>query len=65
MLSSILVGCGSSEQLEKQEETGITSTTEETETATEDKSADPVDYKVVMVVKQSDSWFDDMASGVE
>lgn len=28
-----------------------------------DKSADPGDYKVVMVVKQSDSWFDDMATG--
>lgn len=30
-----------------------------------DKSADPGDYKVVMVVKQSDSWFDDMATGID
>ena len=30
-----------------------------------DKSADPADYKVVMVVKQSDSWFDDMATGID
>ena len=28
-------------------------------------SADPSDYTVVMIVKQSDSWFDDMATGVE
>lgn len=31
----------------------------------EEKSADPAEYQVVMVVKQSDSWFDDMATGVD
>lgn len=30
-----------------------------------EKTADPGDYQVVMVVKQSDSWFDDMTTGVE
>ncbi len=65
MLSSVLVGCGSSQQPEKQEETGSVDTTEEVEAETDDKSADPADYKVVMIVKQSDSWFDDMASGVD
>lgn len=30
----------------------------------EEKTADPADYNVVMIVKQSDSWFDDMAIGV-
>jgi len=33
--------------------------------ATENTSADPSDYTVVMIVKQSDSWFDDMAAGIE
>ena len=33
--------------------------------ASAEKGADPADYKVVMVVKQSDSWFDDMATGIE
>ena len=33
--------------------------------AEESATADPADYQVVMVVKQSDSWFDDMETGVE
>lgn len=28
-------------------------------------TADPADYQVVMIAKQSDPWFDDMATGVE
>ena len=42
--------------------------TENTDASTGDDttaSADPSDYKVVMIVKQSDSWFDDMATGIE
>lgn len=28
-------------------------------------TADPADYQIVMIAKQSDPWFDDMATGVE
>lgn len=28
-------------------------------------SADPADYQIVMIAKQSDSWFDDMETGIE
>lgn len=35
------------------------------ETEAGGKGADPSDYNVVMIVKQSDSWFDDMATGIE
>ena len=31
----------------------------------QDPKNDPADYKIVMIVKQSDSWFDDMAAGIE
>ncbi|MSR93486.1 substrate-binding domain-containing protein [Clostridiaceae bacterium 68-1-5] len=56
MLSTLLMGCSTS--------TTKTASTKETEDS-KNKSADPEDYQVVMIVKQSDSWFDDMATGVE
>ena len=31
----------------------------------QEQKNDPADYKIVMIVKQSDSWFDDMAAGIE
>ena len=64
MVVGMFAGCASNETTTETTE----STTESTETTTEETetgSADPSDYKVVMVVKQSDSWFDDMATGVE
>ena len=56
---SALVGCGSSSA------TPATSTKAEAESDKINKGSDPADYKVVMIVKQSDSWFDDMASGID
>lgn len=45
---------------------GFTALADSKETESENgKGADPADYKVVMVVKQSDSWFDDMATGID
>lgn len=68
MISTLLVGCGSTSATEtpatEDMEAAEASETSTTETA-EDKSADPADYKVVMIVKQSDSWFDDMAAGID
>ncbi|MDD2971520.1 MAG: substrate-binding domain-containing protein [Lachnospiraceae bacterium] len=69
MIATLLVGCGT-----KTADAGdTTTTTEKAETteaadtaeSTENVSADPADYKVVMIVKQSDSWFDDMATGID
>lgn len=51
-LAFSLAGCGDS---------GAPAATE----TSEKKGADPSDYKIVMIVKQSDSWFDDMATGIE
>ena len=56
---SALVGCGSSST------TPANSTKAEAESKKTNKGSDPADYKVVMIVKQSDSWFDDMASGID
>ena len=56
---SALVGCGSSSA------TPATTTKAEAESEKTNKGSDPADYKVVMIVKQSDSWFDDMASGID
>ena len=80
MAATLLVGCGSTgdsssdTQTPAAEESTDTAAEESTDTAAEgtdatdasaEKGADPADYKVVMVVKQSDSWFDDMATGIE
>ena len=80
MAATLLVGCGSTgdsssdTQTPAAEESTDTAAEESTDTAAEgtdatdasaEKDADPADYKVVMVVKQSDSWFDDMATGIE
>lgn len=43
---------------------GDTTVPQDSETM-EKKGADPSDYKIVMIVKQSDSWFDDMATGID
>ena len=67
---SILAGCGSGTAKDTKtpdsagSKTTVTSGTSSTKAAS-NASADPADYKVVMIVKQSDSWFDDMATGVE
>jgi simple sugar transport system substrate-binding protein len=64
MAATLLVGCGNSSASE--EDNTALGTTQENETEDNDnKGADPADYKVVMIVKQSDSWFDDMATGIE
>ncbi len=75
MVSTMLVGCGGNNKTNDKDQsspkTEDTSTKPSKEPADEtgdkgaDKGADPADYKVVMIVKQSDSWFDDMASGIE
>ena len=71
MAATLLVGCGSTGDSSSDTQTPAaeesTDTAEGTDAtdASADKGADPADYKVVMVVKQSDSWFDDMATGIE
>ncbi|MGI6778882.1 MAG: substrate-binding domain-containing protein [Acetivibrionales bacterium] len=70
LLVSVLVGCGSSTANEDAPAgSGTTETSgsgaANTAESASDSSADPSDYKVVMIVKQSDSWFDDMATGIE
>ena len=72
---SLLAGCGSNDTKNTKtsgstgtngtgSKSNVTSGTNSTKTASS-TSADPADYKVVMIVKQSDSWFDDMSTGVE
>lgn len=61
LAAAMVTGCGSSDAGSG---TGDKKTKETKETG-EEKTADPEEYQVVMVVKQSDSWFDDMATGVE
>ena len=72
---SLLAGCGSNDTKNTktsgstgtngtESKSNVTSGTNSTKTASS-TSADPADYKVVMIVKQSDSWFDDMSTGVE
>lgn len=56
MTGMMLMGCSTSDAT-------TTGSSEADNTA--EKSANPEDYQVVMVVKQSDSWFDDMATGIE
>ena len=66
MATSLLAGCGSSaDSTTDTAAAADTADAQDSETETTDKGADPSDYKVVMVVKQSDSWFDDMATGIE
>lgn len=60
MVTVLAVGCGSSDA----GSSGKPDKSSAKDTG-EGKTADPGDYQVVMVVKQSDSWFDDMATGVE
>lgn len=60
MVIVLVVGCGSSDAGSSQ-----TSGNSPSKDSGDKKTADPGDYQVVMVVKQSDSWFDDMATGVE
>lgn len=66
---SALTGCGTGKKEGTTPDSGKTEATvtepAATNETTSDNSADPSDYKVVMIVKQSDSWFDDMATGVE
>ena len=68
MAATLLAGCGSAGDSGTDTQTpAAEDSTDNDQSADEasDKSADPADYKVVMVVKQSDSWFDDMATGIE
>ena len=32
--------------------------------SSDEKMGDPSDYNIVMIVKQNDSWFEDMAMGI-
>ena len=63
MLSTLFAGCSSKTATEASSQAASTGTASTVSTGS--KSADPADYKVVMIVKQSDSWFDDMATGIE
>lgn len=66
MIAGALAGCGSSTAETTAAPAAEEKAAEGSETAAEsEKTADPADYKVVMIVKQSDSWFDDMATGIE
>ena len=66
MATSLLAGCGSSADSTTDTAAATdTADAQDSEAEATDKGADPSDYKVVMVVKQSDSWFDDMATGIE
>ena len=71
MAATLLVGCGSTSDNSSSDtqtpaaEESTDAATDSTDAAADNKGADPADYKVVMVVKQSDSWFDDMATGIE
>ena len=70
LMAGLLSGCSSNEPEKKEEpaaeaEESAPTDTEEGESGEEAKTADPSEYNVVMIVKQSDSWFDDMATGVE
>ena len=67
---SVLTGCSTGTKENNTADGDKATGTAVTEAAgstdgTADNSADPSDYKVVMIVKQSDSWFDDMAAGVD
>lgn len=67
LIVALLGGCGDS-KTDKTADQGKNNSTEsesKTNQAETGDSADPADYKVVLIVKQSDSWFDDMATGVE
>lgn len=69
MAGAALVGCGSSSASSAASAAGSTAPAAETEAAAApaeagSKGSDPSAYNVVMIVKQSDSWFDDMATGV-
>ena len=55
MIGYLLTGCSNG---------SIASPENVEESSTDEKTANPSDYNVVMVVKQSDSWFDDMTFGV-
>lgn len=66
MATSLLAGCGSSADSTTDTAAATdTADAQDSEAEATDKGADPSDYKVVMVVKQFDSWFDDMATGIE
>lgn len=73
LAAATMMGCGAKEAKEAPEVSQVAQETPEAagEEAPEQSgteaanSADASDYKVVMIVKQSDSWFDDMATGVE
>lgn len=61
MTAALVMGCSTSNEGTSNEGTSTSSNSDELG----EKSANPEDYQVVMVVKQSDSWFDDMATGIE
>lgn len=54
LVMSLFTGCGGSQESDKTSPVADQG----------NKSAAPEEYQVVMIVKQSDSWFDDMATGV-
>ena len=54
--ATLVLGCSTSES---------SSTSKSDADKPKDKGANPEDYQVVMIVKQSDSWFDDMATGID
>ena len=60
MIAVLAAGCGSSDA-----GSGGKSDSSKTKDTGDDKTANPEEYQVVMIVKQSDSWFDDMTTGVE
>jgi monosaccharide ABC transporter substrate-binding protein, CUT2 family (TC 3.A.1.2.-) len=61
-LTMLFSACGNNSQ--KPEDVNV-GTQEPAKQEPDNTSADPSDYTVVMIVKQSDSWFDDMAAGIE
>lgn len=62
MMAMFFVACSKDVQTESD---GNSKNQNSAKQEAENTSADPSDYTVVMIVKQSDSWFDDMSTGVE
>ena len=54
--ATLVLGCSTSES---------SSTSKSDADKPKDKGANPEDYQVVMIVKQSDSWFDDISTGID
>ena len=72
LVLAVFAGCSKTDETPETEQpqdsnetTGNPENPDAENSGDETPSADASDYKVVMIVKQSDSWFDDMATGVE